>query len=278
MKKLLLGTVAFIALAGSAAAADLAVKGPVVAAPACAQFGGFYLGGHVGWKYRENRWTDKNNFAQVAYGANNMFTGSESGSGWEAGVQTGYNFQWHCAVWGVVADWSWSNANVDNLYGQNWTPGANFNASHAYSSDEKWFGTLRTRSGVVVDNLLLYVTGGLAWAKFDRNHLYTGNNAGAIASQVFDSSATRLGFVVGVGTEWAWTQNWSINSEILYMGFEKDTATYACAGGSTAGFCGNVAFVRNGTPFQYDYKDSEWVARIGVNYRFGGYAPIVARY
>jgi opacity protein-like surface antigen len=83
-----------------------------------------------------------------------------------------------------------------------------------------------------------------------------------------------LGFVVGAGTEWALNANWSINSEILYMGFEKDNQAYSC---STAATCpGGAAFV--GTPYRYEYKDTEWVARIGVNYRFGGYAPVVARY
>ncbi len=125
--------------------------------------------------------------------------GSESSNSWEAGVQTGYNFQFHCTVLGLQADWSWTDAKVDNFFTDTPLPGA---GTFAYSSKENWFGTLRTRTGVVVDNLLLYVTGGLAWANFDRNHIYT-NGFAPISQQVFDSSRTRLGFVVGAGTEWA---------------------------------------------------------------------------
>ncbi len=33
----------------------------------------------------------------------------------------------------------------------------------------KWFGTARVRTGIVVDNVLLYATGGLAYANFNRN-------------------------------------------------------------------------------------------------------------
>ncbi|MGZ8324586.1 MAG: outer membrane protein [Rhodoplanes sp.] len=77
---------------------------------------------------------------------------------------------------------------------------------------------------------------------------------------------------MGAGTEWALNANWSINSEILYMGFEKDNQSYSCSSALTC----QSGFV--GTPYRYEYKDTEWVARIGVNYRFGGYAPVVARY
>ena len=31
----------------------------------------------------------------------------------------------------------------------------------------RWFGTVRARTGIVVDNVLLYATGGLAYARFN---------------------------------------------------------------------------------------------------------------
>lgn len=265
MKKLLLATVSLVALAGSAMAADLPVykAAPVVAAPGCAQFGGFYVGGNVGWKYYENKWHDKDYF-----GFDNALNAAESDNGWTAGAQVGYNFQWHCTVWGVVADWNWTNAEASSTYF--YDPRFPLDGSLNYNSKEKWYATLRTRSGIVVDNLMLYLTGGFAWAKFDRNLVYSYGDAGGIWTQTFSNSKTKLGFVIGAGTEWAWTQNVSITSEFLYMGFEKDTPSFTC----TPSFCGSYS----GTPFRYEFKDSEWVAKIGVNYRFGGAAPVVARY
>ena len=53
MRKLFLATTALVALAaGSAAAADLPVayKAPLPVRPACANFGGFYVGANVGWR------------------------------------------------------------------------------------------------------------------------------------------------------------------------------------------------------------------------------------
>ena len=296
MKKCLLVSTALMMLAGSAMAADMAVKAPIAAPlPACAQFGGFYLGGNVGWKYRNHEWTDKDGYGQVANW--NFVSGtvpahaSESANSWEVGVQSGYNWQFHCTVFGIQGDWNWTDAKVSNFYtapdnASAFFAGGTNPATLAYSSKEKWFGTLRTRSGVVFDNLLLYVTGGLAWANFTHNHVYNLSNPdGSITgapfsfSQAFSSSDTKLGFAIGAGTEWALSPNWSIQSEFLYMGFEKDNKSYACVPGATCAFLNiNRGFtIGSPGPYRYEYRDNEWVARIGVNYRWGG-APVLARY
>lgn len=271
MRKTFLISTAFVGLAaGSAMAADMPIQAPpIVAVPACAQFGGFYLGGNVGWKYYKHDWKDKDNFGFGVIGLDHVGDGTESDNGWTAGIQAGYNLQFHCTVWGIQADWNWTNAETDTF----WTdfPTAN-QQTFSYKSDEKWFGTVRTRAGVVVDNLLLYVTGGLAFAKFDRDFLYTTPFFAGTQAQAFSNSDTRLGFVVGVGTEWALSPNWSINSEILYMGFERDEQAFTCTNANLCPVAANIG------AFRYDFDDSQWVARIGVNYRFGGYAPIVARY
>ena len=67
MKRILLATTACIAFSAiSANAADMAVKArpPVVVAPPCAQFGGFYLGGNVGYGYYNHRHEDRGNLVQ----------------------------------------------------------------------------------------------------------------------------------------------------------------------------------------------------------------------
>ena len=69
MKKLLLATSAIVAVvvAVPAGAADLRapiVKAPVVYKPACAQFGGFYVGAHAGWGYYDHKWHDRDAWSQ----------------------------------------------------------------------------------------------------------------------------------------------------------------------------------------------------------------------
>ena len=87
-----------------------------------------------------------------------------SADGFVAGLQGGYNWQSRCTVFGIEADYNWANVGHDELFTD---PVAA--STLPISSQLKSFGTIRTRSGVVVENLLLYVTGGLAYAKNDRS-------------------------------------------------------------------------------------------------------------
>ena len=74
----------------------------------------------------------------------------------------------------------------------------------------RWFGTVRARTGVVVDNLLLYVTGGFAYARF--NNVLTVFEDAPATAVAFANSRTRWGWTAGVGTEWAFAPNWSLKS------------------------------------------------------------------
>ena len=40
----------------------------------------------------------------------------------------------------------------------------------------------------------------------------------------------------------------------------------------------NVAGTVGGTTYSFRHSDSVWVSRIGLNYSWGGSAPVVARY
>jgi len=78
----------------------------------------------------------------------------------------------------------------------------------------------------------------------------------------FAAKKDRWGWVGGVGAEWAWTGNWSIKTEALYIRFtEKTTSGNSLAGAQIVSF---------------DHQDSMWVTRVGLNYKFGG--PVRAAY
>jgi outer membrane immunogenic protein len=70
----------------------------------------------------------------------------------------------------------------------------------------RWFGTTRIRTGVVVDNLLLYVTGGLAYANIKRDALFFNDDNPGL-QETFSSSKIRLGWTAGAGAEWAINHN-----------------------------------------------------------------------
>jgi outer membrane immunogenic protein len=264
MKKLLVAAAAFAAISSApAVAADMAVKSAAVVAarPSCAQFGGFYLGVQGGGTAYNNSWQDKDAFRGMV-GDDHQAADSISSDkfGWNAGVAGGYNYQTGCTVFGVEADWSWNGSNAGTritLAGHN---PINLTATDV-SSDMRWFGTLRTRTGVVVDNVLIYVTGGLAYADFNRRYAFTSNTP---ITEVFYGSETKWGWTAGFGTEWSFSPNWSIKGDVLYMAFQKSDQTF------------RSTVFDPGFSYRFSNQDSAWVSRIGVNYRFGG--PVVARY
>jgi outer membrane immunogenic protein len=265
MKKILLATTAALTLAaGSAGAADLArpvYKAAPPPPPACAQFGGFYVGGQVGYAKYDHSWSDKDAWAGAV---DDDLVGDRRNSkgGVAGGLGGGYNWQSGCTVFGVSVDYNWSSINAANIYTDGELPAPTDTLT--VSSKLQGFGTLQARTGIVVDNLLLYVTGGLAFANFNRE--WTLFNDGNGLTEVFSQRRWRWGGVVGVGTEWAINQNWSIKSEFLYMAFERDEVNF-------------LSVIHNpGVNQRFESQDSVWVSRIGVNYRFGGYGPVAGRY
>ena len=227
-----------------------------MARPACAQFGGWYVGANVGYGYLEHNFHDRD-FIAASIDGQLPRTTRDTKSGVNGGVQAGYNYQSGCTLFGVEADWSWADTNATS-YNTDGDAGVNLDAS-TVSSKMRWFGTARTRGGVIVDNVLLYVTGGLAYANFARSYSIFENNPPATVT-TYNWSNTRLGWTAGVGTEWAFAPNWSLKSEVLYMRFEKDTSTAIGVGAPFAGVAD--------ASYRLESQNNVWVSRIGVNYRF----------
>jgi outer membrane immunogenic protein len=259
MKKLFLATTAVVALtAGSARAADLGVAPiarPVV--PACAQFAGVYVGGNAGWGYYDHQWADQDGWAKgddtklpsSVHATNNGFVG---------GVQGGYNWQLRCTVFGVQLDYDW--AGIDShAFNTDGDSGPHLDTL-SVSSKLRGIGTLRTRTGVVVDNILLYLTGGFAFANFQRSFtivdLGIPTPLGIGGSETLTSSKTKWGAVFGAGTEWAMWGNWSLQSEVLFALFEKDTQAF------------NTVLERP-VLSRFELQDNVVISRIGLNYHFG---------
>jgi outer membrane immunogenic protein len=225
-------------------------KAPPMMAQGCAQFGGFYVGGQAGGARYEHQFSDRNAWAGFV---DDDLVGDRTNTKWgvAGGVTGGWNWQSRCTVFGIEADYSWSGIKASAVYNDDVV---GIDDQLSLSSKLRSFGTIRTRTGIVVDNLMLYVTGGLAFANFKRD--FTLVDDGDAIVETFSKNRTRLGWTAGVGTEWAAWGNWSIKSEVLYMRFEKQTDTFFSPSQER-----NVTFENN---------DSVWVSRIGLNYRFGG--------
>ena len=255
MKKVLLSTVALIAFAAPAAAADLAAR-PYTKAPpqmiaAVYDWSGFYVGVNGGWGTSRNCWT---NTAVAGVPVAPTAEGCHDADGGTAGGQIGYRWQASQWVFGLEAQGNWADFE-----------GSNTSAQLLVTRNESRidaFGLFTGQVGYAWNNALLYVKGGAAVT----SNKYAGIDTGT--GLVFDSAnQTRWGATVGVGLEYGFAPNWSVGVEYnhLFMG-DRDVVMVGTGTLFPAG-----ASVRTDRISQ----DVDMVTA-RINYRFGG--PGVARY
>jgi outer membrane immunogenic protein len=224
-KAVLAGGVASVAFCGAAVAADMPARAPasVYTSPApVSMWDGLYVGIHGGYASGD---------ADTSVpGAN----GSGSPKGGFGGFQIGYNY----------------------LFAPNWLLGAEVDASFGDINDSTppfassnfkvdQFGTVRGRLGYVRGPWLIYGTAGTAWA----NTKWT--------TAPISTNRTQVGWVGGLGVEYAFTPNWSAKAEYLYADFGEARRTFGAA-----------------TPINTDLTMS--MVKLGLNYRFGSFGNVVS--
>jgi len=177
-----------------------------------------------------------------------------SNSGLGGGAQIGYLWQFGSVVAGLEADLTATDVGRSRSF--DGMDGA-FGLRTDLSSQMSWFGTVKGRIGLTMPSLLpivqqslVYVTGGLAYAQIEHQGQVTVTPPGA-GPQARSEEWTR-GFVIGAGTEHMLTQNISIKSETLYYKLNDETLTLARAGDQAI----------------YRCKNDGWISRVGLNVRF----------
>ena len=131
------------------------------------------------------------------------------GSGVLGGVTGGYNWQNGPIVIGLEGD----------VLGAGISGSGRFNSgANVANPNIDAMADLRLRAGVtVVPQVLLFVTGGGAWADVD---LPVNGSAGGSGSGSF------FGWSVGGGAEVAFTRNWSARFDYQFTDFDSDTVSY----------------------------------------------------
>jgi len=167
------------------------------------------------------------------------------------------------------------------LFGNGFNNGGNRN-------NNDWFATARLRLGYAFDRTLIYVTGGVAFT--DDNNKCSGNfgcgffgappatffvsapaaAAGAAVTPAFvarNNNNNDVGWVLGAGVEYAFTNNLTVKLEGLWVNLDR---------GNNNNFAGGAIGVSNtGAPifggvFGNRHNDDDFfVARVGVNWKFG---------
>src|SRR6202050_100267 len=213
MKRILwAGAFAFVA-GGAALAADLpppvAPRAPATYVPTTVpvyNWSGIYIGANGGYGFGTSNWTDS--VAAAAGGAGTA--GGVHTKGFLAGGTVGGNFQWGAAVLGIEGDWDWSNLNGTSGVPVNCFPGG-------CETKADWLATVRGRAGWAIDRVLLYGTGGAAFAP-----VQAGFNGGPF------QSTTQVGWTAGAGLEFAFAPNWTAKAEYLYADLGSVTCNVNC--------------------------------------------------
>ncbi len=157
--------------------------------------------------------------ANIGYQWGSVDNTSTNPSGINGGFQGGYNWQNGQFVFGVEGDLQISGA--DDTFAP-------------YKFSNPWFGTLRGRGGMAMNNILFYATAGLAVGGLK------GESAGLAETK------SHIGWTAGLGVEVGFTPNWSAKLEYLYA--DLSNRTYSVTG------------AENGLSSNF--------VRVGVNYHF----------
>jgi outer membrane immunogenic protein len=253
---------------GAASAADMPVKAPAYKAPPVVVYNwtGFYVGGNIG------AIGSSGNAVHQCYNGAGVFNGvgcdivpdaGLNGTGVIGGVQAGYNWQKNNWLFGLEGDAqgtslksSSSNTNTFPVVGG----GADPLVTYTFVSRLDWLATLRGRVGVTSGAALFYVTGGGAFGGIRT----ATNGVGPINAFPSTASSNQAGWTAGGGVEWGFAPQWSAKAEGLYYDLGRVTSLGASLPPINT-FMQGARYEVNG-----------WIARVGVNYHFGG--PVVAKY
>ena len=213
-----------VAPLGVVSAADLALKAPPPPL-VVDEWTGPYIGLNLGGSWGRSR--TSYNDPDPAFVP---FSTSQHMDGVLGGAQIGYNVQFN-RTWlaGLEADFQGTSQR-----GTATLPPVNelicgaactsITTSGTLAQKLPWFGTVRARLGAEPSsNLLLYVTGGLAYAQIKSTAATNvvvmtpgGTFTAAMSSSVNND---RAGWTAGAGAEWMFAKQWSAKVEYLYMDY-----------------------------------------------------------
>ncbi len=245
MKKILLAAAITLGLAGSASAADMAMKAPRAPLPLPVyNWTGFYVGANGGWGQSRNCW----DFVPAAGAV--VADGCSTRSGGVIGGQLGYRWQAGQFVFGLEGQGDWADMKSSRL--------SAINPAFSTTTKTDGIGLITGQLGWAFNSALLYVKGGAA-VTGNRHDIWT--TAGGVT--VASATSTRWGAAVGAGFEYGFTPNWSVGVEYdhLFMGHANNS--FSVANPIVAGAANRIS------------QDVDMLT-LRVNYRFGG--PVVARY
>jgi outer membrane immunogenic protein len=221
-------------------------------APSLYNWNGFYLGAHAGWGFGSSSGTahainttqSDQHVSNERIGSNGVIGGGQVGFNWMASPKL---------VLGIEADVSGADINGN-------TVGVSSGGTSFQKLNFDTVGTVRGRIGYpIMNNSLIYGTGGLAWGHANVTHIQ-GQCPAPHPDCVGDTVAfgatsniaqNLIGWTAGAGVEVAVISNWTARLEYLHMGFGSYSYQDPTFGRSIA-FQSNIEAVRLGVNYKFD--------------------------
>jgi len=226
---------------------------------------GFYVGGFVGGNWGRATADTTTVFSSTGYFAPNSVPAIETAgrqnlnpSGFNGGGQVGYNYQTGHFVVGAEGDFGWMTGKktVAATAPYPCCPTTNFTVTQSVKTS--WVSTVRGRAGYAAGNLLVYATGGVAFADLNYAEVFT--DTFATANESAGIKNTRTGWTGGGGVEYKFGK-WSAKGEYLFADFGRSTTTSTnLTAPSTTSWPTKV--------FTHSIYLKEHLLRFGLNYHF----------
>ncbi len=253
---------------GSADAADMPVKAlPPPLPPPVYSWSGCYLGGQVGGA--RGAATGFVNYPGDPLRGTGPFAASQdfNGSSFLYGGQIGCNWQPGGGAFVLGLEGDLAGLSDGRSGGQLFRFAAPFATDHfdntSRYADE---ASLRLRVGYAMDRMLLTSAGGWSRAWLSASGDFARDGDGSV---LFNTGATRDGWNIGVGAEYALATNWTVGVEYRYTDYGS------AAMNVPAGTAGTLAW----QPFTVGIENlhtSE--VRLRLNYLFNLGGPVASRY
>jgi outer membrane immunogenic protein len=271
MSRLLCVSAAVIALGvGTATAAELpiGVPGlPVYHAPVLLPFtwAGPYFGLNIGGQITKDTTSTMSSGPAFnpgeAQSLDAQSPGTLTSSGAIGGMQAGYNWEFDKAVVGLEVDFDGATATGNRAVIGIFNSGGS--ALTQTVKQPMFITTVRPRVGWEFDHLLVYATGGYAFATYQVVDSY--NFIVGFLGNQSDVTAKLSGWTAGAGVEYAFYKGMSLKLEYLYLGmggFNSNITTNVISASPALGGPSNI---------NVHHSLSDNIIRLGLNFHFGWY-------
>jgi outer membrane immunogenic protein len=238
-------------VAAAAVGAMLGISSAYAAPATAFSWTGFYIGANAGAGVLHDQ-------GYLNFGS----SGDRHGVGGLAGGQIGFNYQTGRFVFGIEGEGFWSGMKVtQDQFGFGIDPNAWFATA---TIKNKWDFDVAGRFGIAFDRALVYGKAGWVFGGFDWNFA----NRIGYSNQASD---TLNGLLIGLGLEYAVTNNWTAKFEYDYLGFGAKNVKFTEACNSGCVLFNNAGFTQNVSADKHIFK-------LGLNYLFNAAAPVIAKY